>query len=382
MSVEFRLGRNDHKVAEDFLAKRPTGVSAIVLDTKAARHQEQAAEAARDAGADVYFDPATERLTGPGFDLPALEYNPPEPYDTDRLAGDAEARARLVEQVAAAHPTYVTKLTPPHFFVADQRIALLNLDLAERMLRDHGAKPLRASLVLSSRYPLASVAELAIEYARAGIRHLELRISPLGGEDESVRKISKAFNCVTAFCAAGLTVTLGRSGNIGQCAVALGHATHYSVGVGMLEKVNYAGQMSRQKAPPRGDDKGGGPSAGIYLPGLALTVPAKVGRAYLENTDLRTRVGCRLGSCGSSVQGPASDPRGHYLHARAHEASQLDARPAPWRATLEMDRLRRALELRQLINSAYRPDGNRPIETRTLRSLIDDIETERARESA
>ena len=72
MSVEFRLGHADHKVVEDFLTHHPAGVSAIVLDPKAARHQQHAAEAAREAGVDVIFDPATERLTGPGFDLPQL----------------------------------------------------------------------------------------------------------------------------------------------------------------------------------------------------------------------------------------------------------------------------------------------------------------------
>lgn len=53
-------------------------------------------------------------------------------------------------------------------------------------------------------------------------------------------------------------------------------------------------------------------------------------------------------------------------------------KPAPWRATGEIDRLRRAAELRDLINSRYLTKDVRPLKTRTLRSLIDDIEGERA----
>jgi hypothetical protein len=50
MGVEFRLGGQDHNKVEDFLAHHPSGVHAIVLDTKAAKHQQAAAEAAVDAG--------------------------------------------------------------------------------------------------------------------------------------------------------------------------------------------------------------------------------------------------------------------------------------------------------------------------------------------
>lgn len=76
MGVEFRLGGGDHKVVEDFLAHQAAGVSAIVVDTKAAKHQQAAAEAAADAGVKVYFDPATERLADVGFELPAWPTNP------------------------------------------------------------------------------------------------------------------------------------------------------------------------------------------------------------------------------------------------------------------------------------------------------------------
>lgn len=111
-------------------------------------------------------------------------------------------------------------------------------------------------------------------------------------------------------------------------------------------------------------------------PHLSTGVPA--GAALLDNTDIRMRIGCRLGSCGQSVAGPTHDPREHYLHARAHEVNELLKRPEPWRPTAEMDRLRRALELRELINDRYLSVDVRKINTRILRSLLDDIEVEQA----
>lgn len=384
MGIEFRLGGQDHKKVEDFLASQPGGLSAIVLDTKAAKYQRAAAEAAREAGVAVYFDPATERLTAPGFDLPNLAYNPSDPYDVDQLARDHTARATLVADVIQSHPEFVTAVTPPHFFVRDERTANLNVDLAERTLHEHGPA-VRATVVLASRYPVGAAAELAREYHRAGVRDLEVRISPLGGEDEGVRKIRTAFALLQTFTEAGLRVTAGLSGNIGQVALALGHAGNYSVGIGMRERVDHAAAISRQKQPPRvggPEDGGGGPIAGIYLPGPALTVSRKVGATYLANTDIRTRVGCRLGRCGSSVNGPANDPRAHYLHARAAEVDRLLAAPAPWRASIEVDRLTRARDLRLMINRKYQADDGPSLPVRTLNSLLEDIATEREQKTA
>jgi hypothetical protein len=258
--------------------------------------------------------------------------------------------------------------------VRDERAANLNVSLAEQTLHEYGPN-IRASIVLSSRLPLDVVAALAAEYVRAGVRNIELRISPLGGDDEGIRKIRNALGIVRAFTDAGLEVTLGLSGNIGQAALALGHAAHYSVGIGMRERVNHAATMRRQQQPPTpaqdDDDHGGGPVSGIYLPGPAITMKRKLGKLLLENTDIRTRISCRIGACGASVNGPGLDPRGHYLHARADETAKLLAAPAPWRTKMEADRLLRAQQLRALINSRYRPAGTAELKTRTLISLTD-----------
>lgn len=383
MGVQFRLGRADHQKVEDFLSRRPAGVSGIVLDPKWSRYERTAAEAAGSAGVEVYFDPATERLIAPGFELPETPYFAGAPYNVNQLAADSGARARLVERVLQGHPAETTAVTPPHFLVHDDRSASLNVVLAEDTCNSTD-KPVRATLVLGSRYGARAAADLALQYAQAGVRQVELRVTPLGGDEESLAKVRSVFAIADAFSAAELSVTLGLSGNIGQAAVALGHVQHYSVGIGMLERVDHAAAISRQKAPPKpaegGEDEQGprGAVAGIYLPGAAATVSRTAGAALLGHSDIRLRLGCRLGECGRSVAGPTHDPRAHYLHARAQEMEQVLSQPPRWRATREIDRLHRAIELREIINLRYRLPGVPELKTRTLRSLIDDIQGEQA----
>lgn len=387
MGVQFRLGRQDHQKAEDFLSRRPPGVSAIVLDPKWSRYQRPAAEAATSGGVQVYFDPATERLAAPGFGLPEVPYFEAAPYDVDHLAANPTARAQLIARVLEGHPAEVSAVTPPHFLIHDARSANLNVVLAADTLHNTG-KPVRATVLLGRRYGARAAADLALQYAQAGIRQVELRITPLGGDEESLAKIRSVFAIADSFKVNEMSVTLGLSGNIGQAAVALGHTDHYSVGIGMLERVDHAGAISRQTSPPKPSpegEEGQGPRgalAGIYLPGVAATVSRTAGAALLGHSDIRLRLGCRLEDCGRSVAGPTQDPRAHYLHARTHEMDQILRQPPRWRATRETDRLRRAIELRELINQRYRLPGVPELKTRTLRSLVDDIQGEQAARTA
>lgn len=385
MGVEFRLGRQDHLKVEDFLARSPSGVSAIVLNTKAAGHQRAAAEVAAAAGVQVLYDPATERCTTPGYQLPGHPYGD-NLLDVNVLAADPAARLRLMIAVIDGHPDEATTITPPHFLVEDQRSANLNVALAADT-RHNTDLPVRATVILARRYGAKAAPELARQYAQAGIDQVELRITPLGGDNESIAKIGSVFAMLDAFQAVGLTVVLGWSGNIGQAAVALGHADHYSVGVGMNEQVNHAATISRQQKPPPEPAPGekprtSGAVAGIYLPGLAATVSRAAGAALLAHTDIRTRVGCRIDACGFTLDNPTRDVRGHYLHARTHEMNEILRQPAPWRATREIDRLQRAVELRDLVNNKYRTKDVPELKSRTLRSLIDDLQLEQAARTA
>lgn len=379
MAIEFKLSHGDHLVVEDFLSREPDGVQAIMLHAKDIARQNAAAEVAKDAGVQVMLDPATDKLASAGFGLEKFPCYAGSPYDIDTLARVQDARRELVERVLEIQPDAVTRLIAPHFHVADQRTANLNVSLAE-MSGVMGDLEVRAVVSLPTSYTVAAADELAREYYRAGVRDVELRFSPLGGDNEGIKKIKTVFAILDRFRDAGHTVLLGQSGNIGQAAVALGHADAYSVGIGIGEKVDHAGVVRRLATPPkpRTDDKsGGGPSSGIYLPGLALTVSRDRGKKLLSNTDIRSKITCRIGSCGASIAGPMEDPRTHYLHSRTAEMSALTSKPARWRPTLETDRLRRALELRSSINE-HHLEGDTPLKVRTLHSLIDDIEFEAA----
>jgi hypothetical protein len=383
MTVQFRLGHNHHKVVEDFLSRSPAATSAITLDAKAARHQVHAAAVAREHGISVFYESSTERLADPGYHQDAFPAWSGVAYAVDVLAAGLLAREALVQRTLEAHPDGVTHVTAPHFYVDSERTARLNIDLAEMTRIRVDDKPTRAVLTVANRFAKQHAAEMAADYVRAGITEIELRMSPFGGEDEGLKKIRDGFAAAQAFTDAGLNVTLGQSGNLGQVAVALGHVASYSVGIGLLEHVNHSAQINRQKQAPKPrseDDTGGGPVTGVFLNGLALTARPRVAEAMLGHSDLRTRVGCREGRCGTSVRGPLLDSRDHYLHSRDIQMRRLLDQPEGWRPTSEIDRLRSALNLREHINANYLgPDrlALRPLPTRTLNSLISDIEHER-----
>jgi len=380
VSVEFQLGHQDHLSVEDFLARGHDGVGAISLHPKAAGYQQGAAEAAREAGLDVLFDPRAERLTHPGSNHEGLPAYTGQLYDLDHLAVSDPARQALVDLILAAHPDACTIITPPYFLINDERSAYLNLALAEAT--KHGTTlPVRPVVMLRSRLGLAQIKLLADEYAKAGFDDVDVRFTPFGGENESIRKIRPVFAAADLFRAAGFRVVLGRSGNIGQTAFALGHVDGYSVGVGAMEHIDHATDLSRQNRPPRLDANGrkkGGIWEGVYLPGPAITLSKKRAAELLGNSDVRTRLGCRIGACANSLMGPIADHKGHYLHARAAEMAALQAVPPAWRGKAETDRLHRAIEVRDLINRHYRGDDEPPLKTRTLHSLVDGIEEERS----
>ncbi|WP_248243311.1 hypothetical protein [Microbacterium kunmingense] len=382
MSVEFQLDHQDHYKVEDFLSRAHAGVGAITLHAKRAKYQQGAADAAVAAGLEVLYDPRTERLDSPGLTtLDGLPGYHGEPYDLGRLAADLSSRQRLVAEVIEAHPDFVTVVTPPHFMVRDDRTAQLNLALAEAAALTTD-KPVRPVLTLRARINPEMAAGLARDYAAAGFGAVDLRFTPLGSENDSILKIRSVFRIADMFRDAGMRVILGRSGNVGRAGFALGHVDGFSVGVGQMEHVNHAVDVSRQNRPPKLDENGnrvgGGVWQGVYLPGIAATLSMARAKALLEHSDIRTRLGCRIDACGRSLLGPVDDYRSHYMHARASEVAALISTPEPWRAKRETDRLRRAIELRELVNSGYRSHGDPELKTRTLRSLVDGIEEERA----
>jgi len=384
MSVEFHLGHQDQHKVEDFLATGPDGVRGIVLHGKSAPYQLAAAEAARELGLDVFYAPGTAQMAyqDPDGVLDKLPAYDGIRHDTDKLAANAPLRLAVVERVLAAHPEQTTVITPPTYFIENERTARLVVDLAEQT-RLSSPKPVRPVLYLSTRLSRGLMVGLARELVSAGIAEVDLRLSPTSGESDGLRKVRQVLATAQLFKDVGLVTTLGHSGNLGQVALSLGHVDHYSVGIGQNEHVNFRTMIGRQVNPPKkplaqnGKPKSSGSWEGIYLPGLALTVSRKTGQALLEHSDIRTRIGCRIDGCANAITGPLGDSRTHYLHARAAEVATMLSRPAPWRPQLEADRLARALELRKLINDRYRTPNVPQLRTRTIESLLQDIAEER-----
>ncbi len=381
MGIEFKLGRQDHKKVEDFLGRRPPGVDAISIDVSHASYQAGAADEAKAQSVDVLVDPLTERLADIGFEPDGLEYfTPGEPMNIDLLRANRAARRQLVRQVLDAQRSLATKLIPPHFHVHDPPSARLNIRLARIAVELADGMPVRPVLVVNRKFALGELDAFVANYRELeDVTEVELRVTPFGGDDESASKISSVFRIADAFREADLGVVLGYSGNIGQTALALDHVTGFSVGIGMREHVNHASTINRQTRPlddTDDDDKHFGAHAGIYLRGPAVTVNRTTGAAMLADTDIRTRIGCRIGKCANDINGPAADPRDHYLHAKADEVAQLAGTPAPWRANAEHARLDRALMLRELINAGHLPPGAYILKTRTVRGLLEDIEHE------
>ncbi|MFV1365891.1 hypothetical protein AAHH97_21015 [Mycolicibacterium elephantis] len=381
MGIQFRLGAGDHKPVEDFLARGVAGTTAICLDTKAARYQADAAAAAVEAGLHVFWEPATERLAAEGYGLDRYPLWAGKPYDIDTLATRDVDRRVLVERTIERHPQGTTHFTPPHFYVTNDRSAHLNIDLAERTLLQAGDTPVRAVLTISNQVRSRLTIDLAQEYAAAGVTMVEVRLSPFGGDDESLRKIRSGFAFLDSFRERGIHTTLGLSGNVGETALAIGHADAFSVGLGVLERVDHAGVVARLRREPDPEKDRGGAPGGVYLPRLAATVPRAAAEALLRNTDIRTRIGCRIGTCRHSITGPLDDRRSHYLHARDDEVGALLARPRSWRGAMEVDRLTEAIQLRDRVNEHYLGGSVHELKTRTLHSLIDEIHEQQRKAS-
>lgn len=148
----------------------------IVLHPKAARHQRQAAEVAAAAKVQVAYDPAAERCVAPGYTLPGKPYGD-ELLDVDQLAANPAARQRLINAVVQAHPAEATLVTPPHFLVSDENTASLNVALAADTRQHVDCPAIRATVLLNRNYGIKAAAELALQYAQAGVNSIELRIT-------------------------------------------------------------------------------------------------------------------------------------------------------------------------------------------------------------
>jgi|CXWL01.1.fsa_nt_gi hypothetical protein len=384
MGIEFRLGRTDHKVVEQFLDDEPLGVDAIYVDAPNTGIQSSVIDMARRRGVHVLIEPLTERLVEPGFDPRGLDYSNGYPIETAKLKS-LKRKAELVERVVGLQLEACTILVPPHFYVDGDESARLSVDLAGLTVQEfRSSKKMVRPILTASRVFLAkgdNAARVAADYRAVGVVSVDLRLSPLGGEDEGPSKVTSALEIATKFSDAGLDVVLGYQPAIGHTALALGIVSGYSAGVGYREHVNHVAAMGQQRKPALPGAKRFGSSAGVFLPAAGVTVPKWVAKSLFAELSIRTKLGCSVGACASEIDHPVKDPRTHYLHSRANLVEELNKYPAAWRTTHEQDRLKRAKELRTSINQNYLPNIRKSekrklgdLGIRTLESLATIVE--------
>lgn len=159
---------------------------------------------------------------------------------------------------------------------------------------------------------------------------------------------------------------------------ALGLTDGYSTGVGLGERYSYKEQIANQRRLHQDDGDTFGPSARIYFADANLSLPRKVAAVLYQNTAIRSELGCRIGRCAHSLDGPLRGPRGHYLHARAATVEQLLALPAAWRTTSVRDELVRARDFRERLLPHIPADAVQP-KGRTIDSLIGELDRSLAR---
>jgi hypothetical protein len=378
MGVEFLLGRQDHKLVADWIATRPTGVSGIVLDSRSLARQALAIEAAKGAGIAVRIETLTERYPHDGLDRDATPYgrlladfNPNSPADLDEL----------VESVVEHQVEAATIITPPHFFATDADGVARNLSLQRIAFHRYGnAYLIRPVLALSRAYVAKPgvAGDLGRSLAAIGVRELELRLSPLGGANESLQKILSALNALRELRHAGLQLWLGFQGPIARAAFALGLIEGFSSGITVHESYDYAATIQQQKARSKLKQAGksGGAGFRVLLPYADVLLPLQVAREVYRDPGIRARVPCDKENCADSIVGPTVDPRRHFLHRRAADFAEVASQPLQWRAKLEEDRLTQAIALQRRLNQHHLHkyqvnDRVARIQTGTFESLRD-----------
>lgn len=371
VGLEYRLNRNDHKVVEDMLATRYRTLDGIAVEAHNVQRQEAVIEAARSCGVAVSIDLMTDKLAYPGFDYGDLPYLTDGRVPIEGLLRSPVARDHFVAECISFQEGRATRPVAPHVFAGDDDERRLNLLLAERAINQYGADaPVRVIAAVPRRWLTTgdNAAQLADEYAQLGVDEIELRVSPLGGRDESLTKIRAVHRALAQFRPHFSHITLSQQGLLGAPTLALGLIDTFTVGVGMKEHYDF----SKIKTPQeRGDDDEHlfGPRAGVYLPAASTTVDKGVATVFYQDVNLRSRLRCAHQCCPNSIDGPVRDARKHYLHSRLGQLDELADKPEPWRATSEHRRLTAALETLRILNEHVPPKGH-PIKTRTLEALV------------
>ena len=380
MGIEYHLGRNDHRVAEDFLTDADYRVfDAIRVDGHNTQRQQGVIEAANGLGVPVLVELLLDRLENPGFDYGPLPYLPDGGVSGSILASDAFARRELVERCIEFQRDIGAEVVAPHLFQGDPLHDDLALEFIHETVRQTPGDSVRVVVAANRDRLAADDYRLARSYseqlATLGVSTVELRLSPTGDRDMSVSKVSSVLEVANIFGQDHEDLILGYQGIIGPASIALVAARGFSVGIGLRERYDYA-SLRRPQMSKAEDDHAYGPQAGVYLPTAGTTVSRRMAAALYEDPNIRSRLRCRYPCCEGRIDGPAQDPRKHYLYSRLAQISELIDRPYAWRVQMEKRRIEESISTVEIINDGHVPEKCHPIKARTLKSLASILDQE------
>jgi hypothetical protein len=202
MGIEYRLGRNDHRVAEDFLTDADYRVlDAIRVDGHNSLRQQGVIEAAIGLGVPVLVELLLDRLENPGFDYGPLPYLPDGGVSASMLVSDGATRRELVERCIEFQRQIGAEVVAPHLFQGDPLHDDLAFEFVHETVRQASGDSVRV-VVAANRDRLAAddyrlARSFSEELATLGVSTVELRLSPTGDRDMSVSKVSSVLESRT-----------------------------------------------------------------------------------------------------------------------------------------------------------------------------------------
>ena len=320
----------------------------------------------------VNIDLMLDRLQNPGFDYGPLPYLPGVAIRGESLHQDGSLRRQLVEGTVEFQSGLEASITAPLLHSDDALHDDVVIALAADTIAAAGAEPVRV-IIAANRDRLAANDFAAARYladglASIGVSTVELRLSPTGNKDMSESKIKSMLAVTQMFADVIPDVVLGYQGIVGPAAVSMGVVSGFTTGIGLREQYDYT-NLRKPHEPAEDDDHAFGPQAGVRLPNADATVPRRFAEALYQDIGIRARLRYTYACCQGCIDGPAHDPRGHYLRSRTEELTSMLDRPLAWRQRMEQQRLERATDTIEMINANHVPDKCHPIKTRTLRSL-------------
>jgi hypothetical protein len=410
--LAIRPGFNDHKVIESLLApggsrifssRRPL-LGQLVVDATVASYRLGLANAAAGAGVPYVIDPLTPLLQGelapndPWARLPFGQTQAMKPEDfrsadarQDLIASVVNFQTSMGATAIVAPYGYASAPSDPWFQLSMQFIT----ETADYMARSKVRRPLIPVLCaqLQTFGVSNSWADGAGLFGRVASTvdplYLALCLSPAGTPDESYGKVQRLFALALRLREQRMRVIAWRQGVYGPGLVAAG-LDGYETGIGVRERVDVAGSISRRKPRPQSSPKKPRvPHAVLVLP-LGRSLALSLARKLLDDPHTRPNLVCDDEQCcPDGMHSMLENHREHTVRSRARYLADLDDMPmAEWRLFHVGKDARNAVTLIGQINRFLAPDQNgphKPLAAKSMASLAqvaDHLLEERIRRSA